>query len=509
MGDRKILLFSEAAGGCAVSGGAIELLRGDFRCAAEGDLAAAAAALGSGACDLVLSGCGPGAAELLRARDLHAPGVPVIIICRTIGDAAVELMSQGADYCLTEASLLRLPKVMDSALAKRAATLARAAAADRLAKAARLDALGRMARAMAHDMNNLLGAIEGYAALSLRKLSETDQLWSDLNEIRKAVQRGAALNKALLAFGRKQQAGRVPLRPEALLAPLMQKLPAGLRMEADVPGSLPEVLAAQGQLEFLLLQLISNAAEAMPAGGLVKFSAVSCELRAGEVLSPDPAAAGGRFVRFSVADSGEGMSPETVERLFEPFFTTREKGQGTGLGLAQAYGIARQHNGWLEVKTARGAGSEVSLYLPAAAAAVPGAEGGGPGQEPPAAVPPRAPRGRVLVVEDDEDLRNIAIKALSSEGYTVSAAGTIAAALALFDRPGAYAAVFSDLKLPDGNGVDLARRLLALDPGVRLIFASGALNDDDTLAFIYAGRYPFLHKPYSMDALGKLLGGGG
>ncbi|OGR81362.1 MAG: hypothetical protein A2X32_11090 [Elusimicrobia bacterium GWC2_64_44] len=501
----KILLFSEAAGGCAVSSGAVELLRPGFRCSAEGDPAAAARVLGGGACDLALSCCGPGAADLLRARDLLAPGVPVIIICRAIGDAAVELMAQGADYCLAETSLLRLPQVIDSALAKRAAARERAAAADRLAKAARLDALGRMARAMAHDMNNLLGAIEGYAALGLRAVGKDDQLWSDLNEIRAAVKRGAEINKALLVFGRPRQTGKLPLRPAALLPALRGALPAGLRLEADVPDALPDVLAAPAQLEHLFQQLLSNAAEAMPGGGVVKFSVTVRDLRAGEVFSPDPAAAGGRFVRFSVADSGEGMAPETAERLFEPFFTTREKGRGTGLGLAQVYGIARQHNGWLEVKTAPGAGSEFSLYLPAAAAATAPAAATGPAAPAAARLPAKS---RVLLVEDDDDLRGIAARALSAAGYTVATASTVASALALFDRPGAFAAVFCDLILPDGNGIDLARRLLALDPGVRLVFASGHLKDDAALAFIYSGHYPFLHKPYAIDALVKVLEGG-
>lgn len=500
----KILLFSEAAGGCAVSSGAVELLRPDLRCSAEGDPAAAADVLGGGACDLALSCCGPGAADLLRARDLRAPGVPVIIICRAIGDAAVELMAQGADYCLAETSLLRLPQVIDSALAKRAAAREREAAAGRLAKAARFDTLGRMARAMAHDMNNLLGAIEGYATLGLRAVNKGDQLWSDLNEIRAAVKRGAEINKALLVFGRPRQTGRLPLRPAALLPALRGAVPAGISLEADVPDNLPEVLAAPAQLELLFLQLLSNAAEAMRGGGVVKLSATVRELRAGEVFAPDPAAAGGKFVRFSVADSGEGMTPETEERLFEPFFSTREKGRGAGLGLAQVYGIARQHNGWLEVKTARGAGSEFSLYLPAAAPAAAAA----PGLAAPAAA--RLPaKSRVLLVEDDDDLRGIAARALSAEGYTVSAAPTVASALALFDRPGAFAAVFCDLTLPDGSGIDLARRLLALDPCVRLIFASGNLKEDAALAFIYSGHYPFLHKPYAIEALVKALEGGG
>lgn len=237
-------------------------------------------------------------------------------------------------------------------------------------KLRKMAALGRLAGVVAHDFNNMLGAIEGYASLGMRTLAETDQLWSDLNEIRRAVAKAAALTGQLLLFSRTQvvQRGAVSISEimEGLQKMLGGLLGEGISLEVSVPPGLPPLNGDAGQLEQVLVNLVLNARDAMPGGGVIRLKAEA--VPAAQANPPPyarlPAATG--FLCFSVSDSGRGMPPEVLEHVFEPFFTTKEKGKGTGLGLSTAYGIVKRHNGWIDVKSGPG-GSEFSVFLPAGA----------------------------------------------------------------------------------------------------------------------------------------------
>jgi len=240
----------------------------------------------------------------------------------------------------------------------------------REARARKMDAVGRLAGGIAHDLNNILGAIEGYATLNLRKLAEDDPLRADLGEIRKAVSRGAALTRQLMVFSRKQAIRSAALRPEGLIAAGLKALREGLAenitIETELQAGLPEITGDSAQLGQLLANLLVNARDAMPAGGKLRVSARLEPLP--EACAAFPGQAAGLYLRLSVSDTGAGMAPSVAEHLFEPFFTTKEKGRGAGFGLAAAYGIARQHGGWIDVRTAEGKGTEFSVLLPAAAA---------------------------------------------------------------------------------------------------------------------------------------------
>ncbi len=217
----------------------------------------------------------------------------------------------------------------------------------------RMDALARLAGGVAHDINNMLGAIEGYATLAQRGLQPSSQLHSDMEEIRKAVGRATSLTRRLILFSSRQPALKVKVELPGLLEELSARLTAGLRPEIRIGASfkpgLPEVQGDPQRLELLFSNLLLNAADAMPGGGTIGLAAEEA----------------GGFVKVSVSDQGPGMPPEVAEHLFEPFFTTKPKGKGTGLGLAEAYGIARQHGGRIEVSTAEGRGSEFRVLLPA------------------------------------------------------------------------------------------------------------------------------------------------
>lgn len=231
---------------------------------------------------------------------------------------------------------------------------------------AKLEAMGRMAGVIAHDFNNMLGAIEGYASLILRGRTDEDPIKPDLEEIKKAVAKAAGFTKQLLLFSRTRDVSKAPVRPNELAEKLPCPSGNNITLSLTLQPEAPLIMADAGQLTQLLTNLLSNAGDAMPGGGEIKVSTSAVTLGDQAVHAPDMAAAGNEFVVISVSDKGTGMPPEVIERLFEPFFTTKEKGKGTGLGLSTAYGIARRHNGWLQVRTGPG-GSEFSVFLPSGA----------------------------------------------------------------------------------------------------------------------------------------------
>ncbi len=236
---------------------------------------------------------------------------------------------------------------------------------------AKMDAVGRLAGGVAHDFNNILGAIEGYATLILNTLKAEDPIIPDLEEIRKGVARAATLTRQLLVFSRRQALQKKICPPNSLIDSLKRTAAgitgAGVELRLDPGPGLPDILADTDQLGQLLMHLLNNSSDAMPAGGTVTVRTRLAELEPVAVKSPDPAQAGRAFIVISVSDTGTGMGRATLEHIFEPFFTTKqkEKGRCKGLGLSAVYGITRQHNGWVEVKSEEGKGAEFCVYLPA------------------------------------------------------------------------------------------------------------------------------------------------
>ena len=374
-------------------------------------------------------------------------------------------------------------------------------------QAQKMEAVGRLAGGIAHDFNNILGAIEGYATLGMRKLEEADPLWGDLGEIRRAVAKASALTKQLLVFSRKQAIRKEPVCPAALIENLrnMVKRIIGenIELKMEIAPGLPKIMADPGQLEQLLLNLFVNARDAMPAGGVITVRAEAVKREGHEVLAANPEAAGHLFVRIAVSDTGTGIPAPALDHIFEPFFTTKEKGKGTGLGLSTVYGIARQHNGWLAVRTAEGKGSEFSLFLPAGALA-PAA----PRPEPLPLTPAGQGRGAsVLLVEDDEDLCRMAAKALTAAGYAVTPAYGAGEGLSLFRAAeGNFDLVFTDVVLKDGNATEMVEAMKALNPRPRYIFASGYVQPGPVMDAIQRLGCGFMIKPYAIDALLAAIG---
>ncbi len=360
-----------------------------------------------------------------------------------------------------------------------ATSLQRAQSEEALNHAQRLESVGQLTGGIAHDFNNLLTVIQG----NLQVLEEHPAIGGDDNAQQmlasavRASRRGAELTGKLLAFSRRQVLSPSRVDVSALLhslaGMLRRTLDQRIRIEVQAPATAP-CLADPGQLEASLLNLAINSRDAMPAGGLLNFAC-----RAKSHLPPEVAAelgvaanAAGAYVAIDITDNGPGMSEAVRERAFEPFFTTKELGRGTGLGLSTVYGFVKQSRGAVRLHTAPGAGTTVTLWLPSFVAPEATKTGGG---EPSLALPPGL---RVLLVEDEAEVRSVVRSFLRTLGCTVTEFGTAEQALASLAEAADHDLLLTDIALGAGmRGTELARRVRARHPGIALLMMSGYSSD--------------------------------
>jgi PAS domain S-box-containing protein len=339
---------------------------------------------------------------------------------------------------------------------------------ERLSQAERLDSLGQLAGGIAHDFNNLLAVILNYAALARVDLPP-GAVRDDLDAISAAAQRAAGLTRQLLTFSRVDQGEVAVLDPNVVATDvcnvLRRTLPATIDVVCKLEPDAWPVRCDTARLDQVLMNLAVNARDAMPDGGTLTFETSNTdldELSAGSRLSLGP----GRYLCLAVSDTGTGMTREVQERAFDPFFTTKPHGQGTGLGLASVYGIARQLDGEVSIYSELGRGTTVRLHLP-----VPDAEVS-PSRVTRAPAP--APHGRrVLLVEDEELLRQALDRTLSEAGFMVTAAESAEKALGRLDDGELPHLLVSDVSLPGMAGPDLARLLRERDPDLPVLLMSG------------------------------------
>jgi signal transduction histidine kinase/CheY-like chemotaxis protein len=370
---------------------------------------------------------------------------------------------------------------------------AEAVAKEKRCHAQKLEAIGRLAGGVAHDFNNLLTVISGYAELLL----DDDKHWANgrklVGEVHKAANRAAALTRQLLAFGRRQQLCPKVVAPNSLLGSLQGMLRRVIREDIDLsfrPGAgVGEVVADEGQLENAVMNLVVNARDAMPGGGRVLVE-TSNQWLDETYARTRPDVRPGWYVMIAVTDTGCGMSDEVRANIFQPFFTTKDVGHGTGLGLASVHGFVNQSGGHIHVYSEVGRGTTFKIYLPRV-------DSSG------AAVPEQsrftaAPRGAetILLVEDDREVREVISSLLTACGYTVLAAGSVAEALLRVAAFGpAIRLIVSDLVMSDGGGAELVRRARPLLPDVPVLFLSGYSDDAAVALGMIDSRSDFLQKP--------------
>ena len=373
---------------------------------------------------------------------------------------------------------------------------------EQLRQSQKLEAIGRLAGGVAHDFNNMLTAIGGYTALALEHAPSGTALHDDLEEIRKATDRAALLTRQLLAFSRKQvllpellNLNGIVLELETMLRPLIGE---DVVLTTHLDPALGPIEADPGQLHQVVMNLVVNARDAMPNGGRVSIVTANSEVAENEdAIEP------GRYVTLTVRDTGDGIDEGTLRQIFEPFFTTKGAGKGTGLGLATVYGIVKQSGGYVAVDSELGVGSAFTIYLRRADGVVQPAD---PDPAPAPAPVAVAPAGttRVLVVEDEDVIRGLVDQVLRGEGYEVLLAADGDEAIELAGR-NRVDVLLTDLTMPGIGGHELADRLRARAPDLKVMFMSGFAEGGDFSASSLPPATAFLEKPFTFTMLSERM----
>jgi two-component system cell cycle sensor histidine kinase/response regulator CckA len=365
-----------------------------------------------------------------------------------------------------------------------------------LHQAERLDSLGQLAGGVAHDFNNILGVISGYTGFVLDELGPDHPCRPDLENIDDAARRAAALTRQLLIFSRLQPSQPEVVDLNAVVGQierlLSRTIGEDIEFSIDIEPDLGSVTIDPSRLEQIIMNLVMNARAAMPEGGhLVIRTASASDIPATAIGARPPSE---RSVCLTVADTGSGMDEEVQRRAFEPFFTTRSTGQGSGLGLATVYGAVQEASGAITVDSAPDAGTRITVYLPAADQPTPTTEPGSTTGE--------ADRGhgeRILVVEDDDDIRTITRRVLTRGGYQVFDAATREAALGLVhDEALSFDLLLSDVIMPGMPVLEFIQTVLAARPSIHIVFMSGYTADSDRRL---PEDVPIVDKPFSAETL--------
>jgi PAS domain S-box-containing protein len=370
---------------------------------------------------------------------------------------------------------------------------------EELRQSQKMEAIGLLAGGIAHDFNNLLTAILGYAELSLAGADPSDPIVKSLSGIREAAGRAAALTRQLLAFSRRQalQLAAVDLSDvvENIRSMLGRLIGEDIELVTRGAPSVPIIRADPAQIEQIIVNLAVNARDAMPDGGTLTIS-TECTVLDEESCQRMSQGRPGRFACLTVRDTGIGMSSEVLAHIFEPFYTTKGPQAGTGLGLSVIYGNVQQHDGWIDVDTGPGQGTTFRLFFPEADE-LPEADE----QQPKPEEASECVGGRILLVEDEELIRDLAAKVLRSKGYQVVDVSTAEEALTHIDDEEDFDLIFSDVVLPGMSGVQLAEAVEQRCPDSRILLCSGYTDRRLQWPTICERRLPFLDKPYSVADL--------
>jgi two-component system cell cycle sensor histidine kinase/response regulator CckA len=363
-----------------------------------------------------------------------------------------------------------------------------------------MEAVGRLAGGVAHDFNNLLMVISGYAQLLDESSADPKKVVEYATRIQDASSKAATVTRQLLAFSRKQVLEPTVLDLSYVVKDLAKMLPRLLGDDVETVLELdPQVgtvRADRGQIEQVIVNLGVNARDAMPQGGRLTIATSNVALDAsyyqGVEVPP------GQYVLLAVSDTGIGMDAATQVHIFEPFYTTKEAGKGTGLGLATVYGIVKQSSGFIWVYSEPDRGSIFKIYLPRVDAAADSDESLQPVQA------PSAGTETILLVEDEAVLRNVCRVYLECKGYTVLEAGNAKEAMKIcqsYDRP--IHVLITDIVMPGPGGLELARSALEIRPALSVVLVSGYTDralDREAISFA-----KFLQKPFSFDALARTV----
>ena len=370
---------------------------------------------------------------------------------------------------------------------------------EQLRQSQKMEAVGTLAGGVAHDFNNLLQAVNGYSQLLLLDKKPGDPEYDELMGIQNAGMRAAQLVRQLLAFSRKMEGLRRPLDLNLRLAEaetiLRRTIPKMIDIELHPGQNLYTVEVDPIQMEQILLNLGSNAADAMPGGGRLTIATRNITLDE-EYCRVNLGATPGDYVLLTVSDTGAGMDPDTVKHIFEPFFTTKGVGKGTGLGLASVYGIVKGHGGYITCQSLPGQGATFKIYLPAFQEDKSLSQKNTPKRS-----PDQSPE-TILLVDDEDYIKDLASQILQRNGYTTVTADSGEQALDIFQtHPENIDLVIMDLGMPGMGGLKCTTELLRLDPAMKIIIASGYGSEGLVEEALAAGAAGYVSKPYQLKQL--------
>lgn len=372
-----------------------------------------------------------------------------------------------------------------------------------LRRAQRLEAIGQLTGGIAHDFNNLLGVMIGNAEIIKRKISEDEKLQSNVEAVIKAVERGASLTQRLLAFSRQQTLLPKPTAINDLVVEhwdmLQRILGETIKITMNLKSEVYEVLIDPHQFESALLNLSINARDAMPNGGVLTIETTNATLDAAYAKQHEEVVPGD-YTEFTVSDTGFGMTPEVLEKAYEPFFTTKGVGEGSGLGLSMVYGFVKQSNGHITIDSEVGHGTTVKLYLPRSKEAVAHKDATDE------AVELALGSERILVVEDDENLRDIPTTLLREQGYEVIDVKEGWEAIKYLQGDQPFDLLFTDVVLPKGkSGLEVAQEAERLQPNIKVIYTSGYAENTIAHQSKLKANAILINKPYGrVELLAKV-----
>jgi len=366
-----------------------------------------------------------------------------------------------------------------------------------LEHARRFETVGRLASGIAHDFNNILQVINGHSEMLIESRKDDSRLMHSLEIILTSGQKASALTRQLLLFSRRQQSdfkqinlGKQLVNMQKILSRMLGE---DITMYFQCNDQDLYIDADESQIEQIIMNLAINARDAMPEGGIINIKTDFCEIDAA-MLTKLPFSKSGKYVCLSFADNGCGIAQDVLEHIFEPFFSTKEAGRGTGLGLASTYGIVKQHQGFIHVESSLENGTVFMIYFPLSEMKKQAEI------ECPDYIPQPGCKKRVLIIEDDENVQDLAVQVLTQYDYQVTSVFNLAQAVSIAQKE-LFDLFLIDVVLPDGNGVDLIESLTGKNAKAAFILSSGYTEDKPQIKnTIYKG-YSFLHKPYTINSL--------
>jgi two-component system, cell cycle sensor histidine kinase and response regulator CckA len=443
-----------------------------------------------------------GALDALRLIHDSNVDLPLIVVSGKIRDADVlSVLKAGAADHMTRGNLMRLNAAVEREIRSVKMRRERVRLEEQFRQAQKMEAVGRLAGGVAHDFNNLLTVITGYSDLLLASRDLKESQRTALEEIRRSAERGGSLTHQLLAFSRRQpmetraiHINDLVLHIEKMLRRLIGE---DIELVTIAAASVDSVMADQGRLEQVIMNLVVNARDAMPNGGKLTIETgthdVSDAFMAGQL-----GVAPGEYVTISVLDTGTGMDEDTMTHLFEPFFTTKNPGRGTGLGLATAYGIIRQSGGAILIDSERGYGTIARIYLPVSQQKVLA------GADKTPALIPLTGGETILLVEDEARVRKLILDVLTGRGYQVLEATRGEEALRLCKQNcESIDLAVVDVVMPEMSGPDLVRQISRICPATRVLYISGYTDEAIVHHGIPESGAAFLQKPFVPDQLAR------